>query len=352
MVLSGLLELRHSTEGNGPGAGATIIATVIAFVVGYASIALLLKFLTSHSTRVFVVYRVVLARSCSCWRRPGPSPDARDRRRAGRGAGVGDLGAACDNRSTRADRRRCRRSPGCRSSASSVVLPFAVYEGVPSQPSGDAIAWIVVGGVGVIVGLTLLVRGDRPRRGLGGRAGHGDRRRAGRARERRARRAHRGRDRRRPRSSSSPACSSCCYATAAQERPASTGHSLAAVLLAGGAACGFGALPARRDPRRRRLRRRPAAADLPRRAVRRDRAPAALPRASSAGPGKAWTFVTAAAVLQTAGFVLYRVAGRSGDVADPVGALLAVRGVRDHRRRARARRAPQPSSDRRPRRAS
>jgi len=60
VVLSGLLELRHSTEGNGPGASATIIATVIAFAVGYASIALLLKFLTTHSTRVFVVYRVVL----------------------------------------------------------------------------------------------------------------------------------------------------------------------------------------------------------------------------------------------------------------------------------------------------
>jgi undecaprenyl-diphosphatase len=60
VVLSGLLELRHATEGNGPGAGATIIATVIAFVVGYASIAFLLRFLTTHSTRVFVVYRVVV----------------------------------------------------------------------------------------------------------------------------------------------------------------------------------------------------------------------------------------------------------------------------------------------------
>jgi undecaprenyl-diphosphatase len=60
VVLSGLLELRHATEGNGPGAGATIIATLIAFVVGYASIAFLLRFLTTHSTRVFVVYRVVV----------------------------------------------------------------------------------------------------------------------------------------------------------------------------------------------------------------------------------------------------------------------------------------------------
>jgi undecaprenyl-diphosphatase len=60
VVLSGLLELRHATEGNGPGAGATTIATLVAFVVGYASIAGLLKFLTTHSTRVFVVYRVVV----------------------------------------------------------------------------------------------------------------------------------------------------------------------------------------------------------------------------------------------------------------------------------------------------
>ena len=34
-------------------------------------------------------------------------------------------------------------------------------------------------------------------------------------------------------------------------------------------------------------------------------------------PGRAWKFVTAAAALQFAGFVLYRVAGRSGGVAIP-----------------------------------
>ena len=33
---------------------------MIAFVVGYASIAFLLRFLTTHSTRVFVLYRVVV----------------------------------------------------------------------------------------------------------------------------------------------------------------------------------------------------------------------------------------------------------------------------------------------------
>ena len=59
VVLSGLLELRHATEGNGPGVWPTIVATVVAFFVGYASIAGLLKFLTTHSTLVFVVYRVV-----------------------------------------------------------------------------------------------------------------------------------------------------------------------------------------------------------------------------------------------------------------------------------------------------
>ena len=39
------------------------MATVIAFVVGYASIAFLLRFLSTHSTRVFVVYRVVRRRA-------------------------------------------------------------------------------------------------------------------------------------------------------------------------------------------------------------------------------------------------------------------------------------------------
>ena len=38
----------------------TAIATFAAFVVGYASIAFLLRFLGNHSTVVFVVYRVAL----------------------------------------------------------------------------------------------------------------------------------------------------------------------------------------------------------------------------------------------------------------------------------------------------
>jgi len=58
-VLSGLFELRHAGEGNLP-IGATIIATLLAFVVGYASIALLLTYLARHTIGVFVAYRVVL----------------------------------------------------------------------------------------------------------------------------------------------------------------------------------------------------------------------------------------------------------------------------------------------------
>ena len=60
VVLSGLFELRHVGEGNGAPAGATALATLLAFVVGYASIAFLLRFLVRHSIGIFVAYRWVL----------------------------------------------------------------------------------------------------------------------------------------------------------------------------------------------------------------------------------------------------------------------------------------------------
>jgi undecaprenyl-diphosphatase len=60
VVLSGAFEMRHIGDGDGAGAAATAIATLLAFVVGYASIAFLLRYLTTHSTAVFVAYRVVL----------------------------------------------------------------------------------------------------------------------------------------------------------------------------------------------------------------------------------------------------------------------------------------------------
>lgn len=60
VVLSGLFELKDVGDGGGAGAVPTIIATIFAFVVGYASIAWLLKYLTRHPVTIFVVYRVVL----------------------------------------------------------------------------------------------------------------------------------------------------------------------------------------------------------------------------------------------------------------------------------------------------
>ncbi len=60
VVLSGLYELPEIFHGTGASVSATAIATLLAFVVGYASIAFLLRFLTNHTTLVFVAYRVVM----------------------------------------------------------------------------------------------------------------------------------------------------------------------------------------------------------------------------------------------------------------------------------------------------
>ena len=60
VVLSGLFELRHIGEEDGAGLAPTILATVLSLVVGYASIAFLLRWLANHSTAIFVVYRVGL----------------------------------------------------------------------------------------------------------------------------------------------------------------------------------------------------------------------------------------------------------------------------------------------------
>jgi undecaprenyl-diphosphatase len=60
VVLSGLFELRKIGGEGSAGAAPTIIATVLAFVVGYASIAFLLRYLVRHNLGVFVIYRVAL----------------------------------------------------------------------------------------------------------------------------------------------------------------------------------------------------------------------------------------------------------------------------------------------------
>ncbi|MDX6556284.1 MAG: undecaprenyl-diphosphatase [Miltoncostaeaceae bacterium] len=58
--LYGLVGIISDTEGDHTSLGALAIATVFAFIVGYASIAFLLRYLANHSTMVFVVYRVAL----------------------------------------------------------------------------------------------------------------------------------------------------------------------------------------------------------------------------------------------------------------------------------------------------
>ena len=59
-MLSGLFELRKIGEEEGAGLGPTLLGTIFAFIVGYASIAFLLRWLTSHTMEIFVVYRVAL----------------------------------------------------------------------------------------------------------------------------------------------------------------------------------------------------------------------------------------------------------------------------------------------------
>jgi undecaprenyl-diphosphatase len=63
VVLSGLFELSsiiEGEEGEHVGAPELIVATSLAFVVGYASIAFLLRFLANHTLFIFVAYRIVL----------------------------------------------------------------------------------------------------------------------------------------------------------------------------------------------------------------------------------------------------------------------------------------------------
>lgn len=63
VVLSGLFELKGvvtGEHGTDVGTGSLILATVAAFVVGYASIAFLLRYLINHTFTIFVIYRIAL----------------------------------------------------------------------------------------------------------------------------------------------------------------------------------------------------------------------------------------------------------------------------------------------------
>jgi undecaprenyl-diphosphatase len=60
IVLSGGFELRKIGDENTYGWGPTVFATVLAFVVGYATIGWLLRFVSTRSYLPFVIYRVAL----------------------------------------------------------------------------------------------------------------------------------------------------------------------------------------------------------------------------------------------------------------------------------------------------
>ncbi|MEO9138820.1 MAG: undecaprenyl-diphosphate phosphatase [Jatrophihabitans sp.] len=61
VVASGLYELKDiGNDKNAPGAGLTGVALIFAFIVGLASISWLMKWLATHSTFVFVYYRIGL----------------------------------------------------------------------------------------------------------------------------------------------------------------------------------------------------------------------------------------------------------------------------------------------------
>ena len=61
IAASGLLELKEALHKLPQGSGAQLaVATIVACVVGYASIWFLLRFLRTHSTGVFIGYRLVV----------------------------------------------------------------------------------------------------------------------------------------------------------------------------------------------------------------------------------------------------------------------------------------------------
>ena len=60
VVAAGLFTLRDIGAGDGPSGIQMLVATVIAFVIGYAVIAWLLRYVARHSVYVFVWYRLAL----------------------------------------------------------------------------------------------------------------------------------------------------------------------------------------------------------------------------------------------------------------------------------------------------
>ena len=61
VMASGLYKLKDIGDDTTVSWGPTILATVIAFVIGYAVIAWLLRYIETHTFTIFVVYRLILA---------------------------------------------------------------------------------------------------------------------------------------------------------------------------------------------------------------------------------------------------------------------------------------------------
>ncbi len=61
VIGAGVFELKEIPHGdNSYGWGPTVVATIVSFVVGYAAIAWLLRYVSTHTYTPFVVYRVLL----------------------------------------------------------------------------------------------------------------------------------------------------------------------------------------------------------------------------------------------------------------------------------------------------
>ena len=60
VLVSGVFELRKIGEGEPVDWGPTLLATGIAFVVGLAVIVYFLRYISTHSFRPFVIYRIAL----------------------------------------------------------------------------------------------------------------------------------------------------------------------------------------------------------------------------------------------------------------------------------------------------
>ena len=62
LTAAGILQAVTAADDISTGVGwpATIVATAVSFVVAYASVAWLLRFVARHSFRLFIVYRVAL----------------------------------------------------------------------------------------------------------------------------------------------------------------------------------------------------------------------------------------------------------------------------------------------------